>query len=357
LATKTRLEEKAVKLAQEIARYLLPVNQFSVMDHTLNELQLLRSFRGSAQENVRDETRYLLAKMIEKITEGDKSILEELREPVISARGYGTSQQYISENKAEFDDSLGGRTSKLELFDPRSREVVARAIRNVLGVSKSQMSDHEALMRAMDPAQNGLLADVFETGINDPLTQCLQLFNFQFATVLSHSGHSQGQRHRGVSGAVPPIESMFDGTADYFVPMIVKEDPKLFEWYQKKSEQIFYNVNRCLESGMPKKAALMLIPNSFNIRFFETGNLSPTSLFHKDKLRLCLNAQEEIFFSVLDQVEQTIAVLPEARVMLLAPCGVRTAALIRPRCPEGKRWCGQQIWGEPIEDYRAGRLI
>ncbi|HEX8923162.1 MAG TPA: FAD-dependent thymidylate synthase, partial [Patescibacteria group bacterium] len=289
------------------------------------------------------------------VTETDPQILEELRKPVSVEWEYGINAQYVSENKEEFDAMLEGRRSKLVSFDPKSREVMAMAVRNVLGLPKSQISDEAALLKVLDPVQNPLLADVFETGIVDPLSQTAEMVNFVFADIISHAGDSQRQRHRTTPGATAPLESLFDGTMDSFVPMIVKENPELSERFLEITKKIVENVNRCIDSGMPKTAALSLLPNSQNIRLVESGNL--LNRIHRMKSRLCLNAQEEIFFNDLEQARQIVEVFPETRKVLRAPCGLRKDIGEKPPCPEGKRYCGQRMWMEPIENYQLKRVL
>ena len=349
------LNEKIKKLSQEVARYVLPINQFTTLDYTLNELQLIRLYRASLLPNVSNEARYMVAKMIEAVSVRDPQILEELQVPLEDEREYGVSDQFIQEGKKEFDAMLGDRKSMLLSFDPQTRGVVAMAVRNVLGVPKEQMSDKDALSRLMDPTKNKLLADVFDSGINDPLTQCLRLINFNNAVRLSHAGDSQRQRHRTIPGVTPPMESIFDGEVDCFQPMVVRENQQLLDFFIETVVMEIENVNKCLEAGIPRRDAISLIPNSHNIRLIETGD--GLDYLHRRKLRLCNNAQEEIFFMDLEQTQQTLVVFPEMVNMLMAPCALRKKIGKTPYCPEGERFCGQAMWNVEINDYFSRRTI
>jgi len=355
LDRKAYLKGKAEKLSQEVARYVLPINQFTILDYTLNELQLLRLFRASLLPNVSDEARYMVAKMIESVSVIDPQIIEELQMPIEAERDYGQNEKYIIKNKNEFDDILGGKSSKLLNYDQRTRTVVAMAVRNVLGFSREEMSDKEALSRLMDPVKNPLLADVFDSGINDPLTQCLRLINFNNAVRLSHAGDSQRQRHRTIPGVTPPMESIFDGEVDCFQPMVVRGSQQLLDFFDKTMATEIENVNRCLESGISKREAILLVPNSYNIRLIETGD--GLDYLHRRKLRLCSNAQEEIFFMDLEQTRQTLEVFPEMKKMLMAPCGLRKITGQKPFCPEGERYCGQPMWNFDIIEYKQKRIV
>jgi len=353
--TAERLESKAQKLCQEIARYVLPVAQKTNLFYTLNELQLLRLFRASQMSNYSREAKYLVASMISDLAKVDKGIIQDLREPWTEVVEQNFDETYIREQKEEFDAWLGGRQSRLLSFSENTREELAKAVRNVLGIPKRYLSDSEALKRLMDPAKNPLLADVFEAGIIDPLTSCLREVPIRFATKLSHTADSQRQRQRQTSAATPPIEAMYDRRADFMTPLIIRENEELNETYKKMIGMNYTNVARCLEAGIPKELALLLLPNAHTLRVVERGDLF--DWLHRLKDRLCYLAQEEIFFISVEQAEQIIQVLPGAREMILAKCGARQSSRMSPRCPEGERWCGQKVFNLEIEDYKRGRLI
>lgn len=346
---------KAQKLCQEVARYVLPIAQKTNLFYTLNELQLLRLFRASQMSNYSKEAKYLVASMISDLAKVDKGIIQDLREPWTEVVKQDFDEIYIREQKEEFDAWLGGKQSKMLSFPENTREELAKAVRNVLGMPKRYLSDSEALKRLMDPAKNPLLADVFEAGIMDPLTSCLREVPIRFATKLSHTADSQRQRQRQTFAATPPIEAMYDRRADFMTPLIIRENEELNETYKEMIGMNYTNVARCLEDGIPKELALLLLPNAHTLRVVERGDLF--DWLHRLKDRLCYLAQEEIFFISVEQAEQMIQVLPETKSMISAKCGVREASFMSPRCPEGERWCGQPVYNWGIENYKRNRLI
>lgn len=354
-----RLSEKGIKICQEVARYVLPIGQLTNFDHTLSELQLLRIFRASQMAHFTDEARYVVGQMINQVAKVDPSILTDLRKPPVPketiGRGEEREEKYLTDQASEFDINLEGKLSKMEA-PADIRKVLIRAGRNILGIPSSQISDKEVLALMMDPKNNSWLADVYETGMFDPLTSCLREVSLTYQTKLSHTADSQRQRHRRTSGATPPITSLYrNGSADYVTPMVIREDSRLAEIYQQAMRRIYDNVNAAIEAGIPRQESLLLLPNAQTIRVTEQGDL--LDWFHRWKQRLCLTAQEEIFFISLDQVDQLAEILPEAGEMLLAPCGLRQKAEIKPRCPEGSRWCGQQVYNLGINDYKNSRLV
>jgi thymidylate synthase ThyX len=117
------------------------------------------------------------------------------------------------------------------------------------------------------------------------------------------------------------MESIFDGEVDCFQPMVVRENQQLLDFFNETVTAEVENVNKCLDAGISRKDAVSLIPNSYNIRLIETGD--GLDYIHRRKLRLCSNAQEEIFFMDLEQTQQTLEVFPEMKNVLMAPCGLR----------------------------------
>jgi len=172
--TKNRLEGKIKKISQEVARYVLPIGQKTTMDHTLTELQLLRLFRASQLPHVSKEGKFVVAKMIQEVSLVDQSILDELDIPVQMDESYVFDEHYIQKHKQEFDQMLGDNQSVLLVNPEISRDTLARALRNVLGVPSTQLSDSEALSLLLDPAKNQLLTDVYDAGMMDSVTAALR---------------------------------------------------------------------------------------------------------------------------------------------------------------------------------------
>jgi hypothetical protein len=79
------------------------------------------------------------------------------------------------------------------------------------------------------------------------------------------------------------------------------------------------------------------------------------NLHHKHKMRLCYNAQEEIWQACLDEALQIRAAESAIGRWLLPPCSVRQLAGRKPFCPEGERFCGIAVWRLQPHEYE--RLI
>jgi hypothetical protein len=293
--------------------------------------------------------------MINDVAKKDPTIWGELDQPLPPAARYPFDKRYVGLQREKFDEKMNGKTSLLKNPLGINGLILVEAVRNSLSLPEEEYTDTEVLDILLNPAKNKLLADVYETGMLDPLTSALRQLTLTFSTRLSHTGDSQRQRQRMTPGDTPAIGELYNGTADWVTPLVIKENPELNQMFTEIILNIFSNVNKAIEIGIPREQALLLLPNAMTVRLVETGSLFDWA--HRWKQRLCYLAQEEIFFISLDQVQQVSEILPAAVPLLLAPCGVNAAAGISPRCPEGKRWCGQPVFNWKIENYKKHRLI
>ena len=99
--------------------------------------------------------------------------------------------------------------------------------------------------------------------------------------------------------------------------------------------------NELLDRGVSREFALYLLPNAKAIRLVETGSL--LHLLHKWTMRTCFNAQEEIYQSSLEEVQQVLAAFPQLGRYLGPPCFIR-AGISTPICTEGSHFCGVKVW-------------
>lgn len=349
------MDDKAKKLSQEIARYVLPLAQHTTMIHTLNELQLLRLWRASKMNHFSDEARFVIASMVKSVSDRDPSLLADMRPPLDTEIDRQNAENYSVGNKEMFDELLFGGSTILINYPKFPKEGLILAGRGVLNKGADFMSDDEVLAQLLNPVNNPYLADIYDVGINHPLSNVLRQFNVQFATKMSHTADSQRQRHRRTPGSTPPLSSLYSGEPDYETPLIIKEDLELEQVYDEMMDKIYQNVEKAIDSGISSEYALLLLPNAHSVRVVESGDLFDWA--HRWKQRLCYLAQEEIFFVSVEQVKQVLEILPEAENLLLAPCGIRSGVGIGPKCPEGDRFCGVRVWDFDINEYEKSRFI
>ncbi|HMV45127.1 MAG TPA: FAD-dependent thymidylate synthase [Leptospiraceae bacterium] len=351
------------KKSLEIARYLLPLATYTYLFHTINGLTLHRYHRLMNTYDVPEEQRIVVEQMIEAVKSVDPLYVEEMDDPIpleetseyqffekfySSKSAYNPS--YTKEFIEEFDSDMEGRYSKLVGYNENSPAILASAVRSVLSIPKSKLSDEEAIRLVLSPAHNHHLTSTLNETTMSPISRSLSQVHYTFKKRISHTADSQDQRHRMVPGARPVLLSQYAGKPDYITPAVIEKYPELKEEYEKRMNGIFERVNRFLNECKKEEYATYLFPNAIPIRFYESGDL--LNLHHKWRSRLCYNAQEEIFYASLDEVKDIQKINPEISKWIKAPCGIRQMGEQKPYCPEGDKYCGVQVWKQELENYK-----
>jgi thymidylate synthase ThyX len=360
-----RWDRDVRKKAQEVARYALPVATFAYLYHTVSGVTLLRYWRVCRQPDAPLEQRLVVGRMVEELLRLDPAYQAILEEPIgadelsewramsdIEARDGGTAggESRRRDFREEFDRSLGGRTSLLVDWPARNEETLAQAVREVLGLPRARLSDDDAIALSMDPARNRHLGEALNLTTLSKLSRAMAHCHYTFRKKLSHAGDSQDQRHRMTPASRPILAAQIGAEPDYEVPALVRTDPECERRYREAMDVAWDGIRRLLALGTPPEHALYLLPNAVSIRFTESGSL--LDLHHKHAMRLCWNAQEEIWKASLDEALQIRHVHPRIGSYLLPPCNLREMAGLTPLCPEGRRYCGERVWTFPLEDYR-----
>ena len=352
------------KRCQEVARYVLPVATHAHLYHTVSGLTLHRYWRLCEQFDVPLEQRLVVERMVEEVRNIDPQFMDLAQDPIPleetlehqaftrfhSAIRNGTTRRFIE----EFDQELGGATSKLVDYSVNAEATLAQGVRSVLGITREQLPDAEAIALVLDPTKNPYLANSLTITTMSKLSRALVHPHFTFKKKLSHTADSQDQRHRMVPASRPILASHVQrGRPDYIVPPLIAAAPAAEAVYRETMACVWQAMDRLLELGAREEFALYLLPNAFPIRFEESGDL--LHFHHKWVQRLCYTAQEEIWGACRDEVLQVQAKFPEIGKYLAAPCWPRAQASVKPFCPEGDRFCGVAVWRLPVEEYR--RLI
>jgi hypothetical protein len=250
---------------------------------------------------------------------------------------------------AEFDAELGDRVSKLVSHKPDNEALLAQAVRGVLGQSRAALPDQEAIRLALSPARNPLLAGPLNLSSLSRLGRTLYHPSYTFYKKLSHSADSQNQRHRMTPASRPFSPNLLSAEPDYVTPGLVRQDSAAQRLYADSMERAWQGMERLTQLGVSDEFRAYLLPNAVSVRLVESSDL--LNLRHKLAMRLCYNAQEEIWRASVDEAEQVRAVNPGIGAYLLPPCGLRQLAEVRPRCPEGERYCGLAVWRLGLDDY------
>jgi thymidylate synthase ThyX len=350
-----------VKKCQEIARYVMPVATFAYLYHTISAVTLLRYYRLVNQFDAPHEQRTVIGKMVDALLAHDplyKSVLEEPLpiEETPEARfftelgaGGNNGRDYRRQFIGEFDGSLEGKVSKLIDWKINNEKVLASSVREVYGMPESMLPDDDAIEMVLHPGRNTLLGESLVLTTHSKLSRALFNVHYTFRKKLSHTADSQDQRHRMTPASRPILSKQITDTPDYITPGIITEDARAFALYSETMSRTWENIQKLLQLGVDEGDAVYLLPNAVSVRFTESADL--LNLHHKHAMRLCYNAQEEIWRASLDEAQQIRAINPRIGKYLLPPCTIRDLANRRPVCPEGQRFCGEKVWRLDIEDY------
>ncbi len=339
-----KVERQSEKRAIEVARYVLPVAAFTTMVHTVSGIVLHRLWRMAAASDTPSEARLVIGEMVARVREIDPQFFDRFDNAPMEEPPEWDEPRGNSEGEAfarEFDTKLGGLTSQLVDYSPRALSVMADAYRAVAGVTSAECSDAEALDRMLNPARNPYRRETLNIGVHAPIMRALQHANFTFAKKISHTADSQDQRHRMVPGSRPLLTLSDTRSPDFITPMLIRDNPPALEVYERAMNDAWTAKNELLDRGVPAEFALYLLPNAKAIRLVESGSL--LHLLHKWTMRTCFNAQEEIYQSSIEEVDQVRKVFPELARYIGPPCYLR-AGVSTPICTEGSHFCGIKVW-------------
>lgn len=349
-------EKEIKKKAQEVARYVLPVATTAYLYHTISGITLLRYWRLARMLDTPSETFALVTAMKDALLEHDPNYKLILEEPLelehypewqfIQANGH-TAKHF----RHEFDQEMGARCSLLVDYKMYAERTLGASVREILGLAMNALGDEAAIRLALDPSQNTILGETMVLTTHAKISRAMHNVHYTFRKKLSHAADSQDQRHRMTPASRPILHRQLDpATPDYITPMVAQQAPEeVAERYHDSLKKTWESYRKLLEMGVRQELAEYILPNATSVRFTESADL--LSLHHKHAMRLCYNAQEEIWRASVDEAEQIRDVHPLIGKYLLPPCGLRDLAHVRPTCPEGTRYCGVKVWKIDLKEY------
>ena len=296
------------KKAQEMARYLLPVGMKAHLYHTINVITALRYINGA---------KYLPESKTEAIEfvnllETEMLKIDKDLKPLI---------EFAKNEKAVFP--------KIEMEKYRCEKDVNNYV-NIFDVVNKEFQMNENFGGILR------LSNLF-------LDESL-LGGFNSYIKLSFSADAQNQRHRRSPAVRPAVEDIYK--RDFYTPPIIEEN--LLSEY-KEAIQFSYKFFEKQSEKLPFGEAIYSLTNAHNIEILEKDDFNEFT--HKAQMRLCYNAQQEIFDITYKQIE----LLKEKGVNIdnfLPPCAVRFKEGLKPYCPEGDRFCGVKVWKLNFFDYK-----
>ncbi len=347
-------KQSILKKTQEAARYVAPVATLTCLYHTISGITLLRYWRICLQADVPHEQRQVVERMVQAVLKYDpgyKLVLEEPLEEMNFAE-FSWIQETARPGpgfREEFDTSREGRLSRLVDYKAGGEVTLAAAVREVLGKTRSVLSDDDAIALALDPARNTTYGEVLNLTTHAKLTRTLHHPGYTFRKRLSHTADSQDQRHRMTPASRPILAAQLSDEPDFITPALIQADEPSLQRYREIMDRTWEAIGKLKKMGLSPEFAHYLLPNAVAVRFTESADL--LNLHHKHRMRLCYNAQEEIWRASVDEAAQVRRVHPRIGKYLLPPCALRRMAEAQPYCPEGDRYCGVEVWEKKIGEY------
>jgi thymidylate synthase ThyX len=344
---------EAEKKAIETARYVIPIACHTAMVYTVSGIVLHRLRRMARVSDVPREAAEVVGRMVAEVEKLDPAFFQHvgdtpLGEDEVVERRLAPPRLGDLVAAEAFDKSLDGRRSRLVDYSVRAPEVIAGAVRHVLG--RLDLEDDAAIELVMDPARNPYRLETLNVSTHAPLMRTLAHAHYTFRKKLSHTADSQDQRHRMVASSRPLLSRTVPGRVDVVEPELIRDDPACHALFTEAVEAAWDTRAKLLQAGVEPEIALYVLPNALAIRFEQSGSL--LDLIHKWTMRTCLNAQLEIWRASMDEIEQVHAVHPELVTHVGPPCAVRDGR-VRPRCTEGSHFCGVPVWRSFPETERV----
>jgi hypothetical protein len=249
----------------------------------------------------------------------------------------------------EFDERLGGKRAVLVDWKANGEATLAQAVRTVLGATRDALPDADAIAAVLDPAKHKILGSPLNLTTHGKLARALVHVHYTFAKKLSHTADSQDQRHRMTPASRPILLAQQDGEPDVVAPALVGLDERVDKAFRDSCARAWEGMAELRRLGASEEVVQYLLPNAVAVRFTESADL--LNLQHKLTMRLCYNAQEEIWRASVDEAEQIRALHPRLGRWLLPPCSLRERAGVKPPCPEGSRYCGLPVWKYDLSQY------
>ena len=307
-------KKEAIKKAQEFARYVLPQAMGAYLYHTINLTVALRYIALIKElPEVRDEASEFVSQLSNALLEIDPSLA-----PLI---------EYAREAKAGFAEFDIDMLKK----DKGIKDNESVKIFDVVNPYPYEVSaNYSDVLRLSNMSIDGA-----------------SLGGFTSYMKLSLSADAQNQRHRRSVAVRPSLEKIYK--KEYYIPPIIAKDAELVSIYKDAMEGAY----TFFESQRPKIGfgeAVYALPNAHLIEIVERSDMA--SFNHKAQMRLCFNAQEEIYDIIYAQAAELRKEGVRGADKLLPPCTLRAENGIFPTCPEGPRFCGVKVWKIPFEGLK-----
>jgi len=311
-------KKEATKKAQEFARYLLPMGMNAHLYHTINVITALRYINAAKViPEAKDEANEFITQLKREMLKIDSDLA-----PLIE---FAENEKVIFPNidMEKIKKRHNISNEKVKVFDIIDYDFELNE--NYAGVLRSS---------------------------NIYLDESI-LGSFNSYVKLSLSADAQNQRHRRSPAIRPKLEDIYK--KDFYIPPIISSksqvpSSKEIESLYKEAIEYSYEFFEEQKEVLGFSEASYALLNAHNIEIVEHNDFQEFA--HKAQMRLCYNAQEEIFDIVYNQVKKLKEKGIKSAEKFLPPCAIRNKEGIKPICPEGERFCGVKVWKLNFEEYK-----
>lgn len=310
-------QKESIKKAQELARYVLPQGMSAYFYHTINLITALRYVGAiKALPECENEAKEFVALLESEILKIDPEL-----EPLFN---------HAKSEKANFFDF------DMEHFKGE-RNIADESIKVFDVVDSFDFEANEnysSVLRFSQVLHDGAVLGGFSSYMK-----------------MSLSADAQNQRHRRSPAIRPALKTNYK--RDFYTPSIISNNKGILKLYNEliqKSYEFFEEQSQKIGFG----EAVYALPNAHMIEIVERNDFA--SFHHKAQMRLCYNAQQEIFDLVHEQVSQLRALGVKNANKFLPPCSIRSDAGVFPICPEGSRFCGIKVWKKDFSELKIREI-
>jgi flavin-dependent thymidylate synthase len=304
-------KKEAQKKAQEFARYLLPMGMNAHLYHTVNVITALRYINAvKVIPEAKDEAFEFISQLKREMLKIDEDLA-----PLIE---FAQNEEVVFPDiDIEKIKKLKNVKDDVEVFD-------------IVDYGFELNANYAGVLRASNIYLDEAILGSFNSYIK-----------------LSLSADAQNQRHRRSPAVRAKLEDIYK--RDYYFPLVCEDVKDIYLEAVNYSYDFFESQKEVLGFG---EAAYALL-NAHNIEIIEHNDFQEFA--HKAQMRLCYNAQEEIFDIVYKQVQKLKQNGVRSAENFMPPCTLRYKQGIRPICPEGERFCGVKVWKLAFDEYK--RLV
>ena len=125
----------------------------------------------------------------------------------------------------------------------------------------------------------------------------------------------------------PCLPAYLSDAPDYVTPALVLDDDEIRRAYDTSMARSWEAIGKLKALGVSDEDRAYLLPNAVALRFTESADL--LHLHHKLKMRLCYNAQEEIWRASRDEALQIVANLYHGLACMVAGDHARADSALR----------------------------